>query len=84
MPHILAYIDPKDEIDTRSPQEQYWDGFLTFCDCDLSGDYLTAGELAALTPHEMRGYNTAIRAADDAEYAAYRGNKNCYLDLTEY
>jgi hypothetical protein len=59
------------EEDTRTHTQQYWDGFEMFCEVDRSGDYLTAGELAALTPDEMRGYNSAIRAKDEATYSAY-------------
>ena len=59
------------EEDNRTEREQYRAGFDQFCDCDRTGDYLSAGELAALTPAEMRGYNAAIRAKDAATFAAY-------------
>lgn len=59
------------ETDTRTRTQQYWDGFATFCECDRSGEYLSAGELAALTPAEMRGYNAAVRAKDEAATPHY-------------
>jgi hypothetical protein len=79
---ILPYLPV--EVDARSRQQQYEDGFNQFCDCDRTGDYLTAGELAALTEPEMKGYNDAIRAKDAAEYDSYRDNVNSFGDLTEW
>ena len=79
---ILTYLPV--EVDTRTKQQQYEDGFNMFCDVDRTGDYLSAGELASLTESEMRGYNHAIRAKDDFEYDAFRFNVNSYGDLTSY
>jgi hypothetical protein len=80
----IPYLPADNQIDTRSPAEQYWSGFMTFIECDAAKDYLSAGELAALTPAEMAGYNGAILAADASEFAAYLANRNSFGDLTEY
>jgi hypothetical protein len=69
---------------TRTARQQYEDGFSMFCDCDRTGDYLSPGELAALTESEMKGYNAAIRAKDDAEHTSYLSNTNAYGDRTEW
>ena len=80
----IPYLPEEPQIETRTPQEQRWSGFMTFVECDLTGDYLDAGELAALTPAEMAGWNAAIAAKDEADFAAYLGNRNSFGDLTEY
>lgn len=80
----IPYFSSDNQIDARSPYEQYWSGFMTFVESDAAKDYLSAGELASLTEAEMRGYNAAILAADAAEHDTYRANRNAYGDFTEY
>lgn len=59
------------EVDSRTRTEQYWQGFNQFCTDDSTGDYLSAGELTALTPEEMQGYVAAQKAAADCETDSY-------------
>jgi hypothetical protein len=69
---------------TRTPEEQWFDGFHQYADDVRSGDYCTTEELAAMTPQERKGYRDAISAADYAEWSAYRESTNSFGDRTEY
>jgi hypothetical protein len=80
----MASGDSTADPPTDPAHDEFWAGFATFVECDLNGEYLSASELAALSPNEMRGWNAAIEAKDAATYAEYRSNRNSFSDLTEY
>lgn len=59
---------PTEEVSTNVPAKQlYWQGFDMYCECALTGDWLSKGEFGAMTPEEKRGYEAASRAAADAD-----------------
>jgi hypothetical protein len=78
----VTAVSPLCLLDAKTPDELWLDGFQMFADCVRTGDYLSAEELAAMTPGERRGYNDAISAADYAETSAYLYNTNAYGDAT--
>jgi len=66
-------------------KQLYWQGYDQYVECFYSGDWLSAGELAAMTPEERRGYEAAARHQADTETEAYliSLNTNAWGDLTQ-
>jgi len=71
-------------VSTLPEKTLYWQGYDQYIDCSRDGDWLSAEELAAMTPEEKRGYEAAGRHAADTETYAYLANTNAYGDRTEW
>lgn len=78
----VATISPLQVIDARTPDQLWFDGFNQYADCVRDGDYLTAEELAAMTPKERQGYSDAISSHDYAEFVEWRESSNSFGDYT--
>jgi hypothetical protein len=80
----VTAVSPLCLLEARTPDELWLDGFNQYADDVRIGDYLSAEELAAMTPGERKGYNDAIASADYAEWSAYSVSTNSFGDRTEW
>jgi Zn-finger nucleic acid-binding protein len=81
---IVAQLAPSFVVSPLIPAKQlYWQGYDMYCECAITGNWLDAGELAAMTPEEKRGYEAAGRHQADTETYCYLANTNAYGDRTD-